>query len=141
MYYMDGPYRQCGHTLQVILRSLIGNLYALKGHSTIMWTKFYPILTPLEWTVVDILHHTYPLSRDQAWTFYWSLPPLLVHLVIEWSLISRYLLRFEYQLPHPILYTNFATDKKWPLSHFHISYQNSEISWQKMGLILVNKVL
>ena len=47
-----------------ILRPLIGNLYALKGHSTITWTKFYPILTPspLEWTVVDIvdiLHHTF----------------------------------------------------------------------------------
>ena len=53
----------------------------------------------------------------------------------------RCLLRFEYQLPHPILCTTLATDKKWPSSHFHISYQNSEISWPKMGLILVNKVL
>ena len=30
--------------------------------------------------------------------------------------------------------------KKW-LGHFHISYQNSEISWQKMSLNLVDKVL
>ena len=53
----------------------------------------------------------------------------------------RCLLRFEYQLPHPILCTTLATDKKLPLSHFHISYQNSEISQQKKGLILANKVL
>ena len=56
-------------------------------------------------------------------------------------LCIRCLLRFEYQLPHPILCTTLATDKKWPLSHFHISYQNSEISWQKMDLILVNKMI
>ena len=58
-----------------------------------------------------------------------------------YALYIRCLLRFEYQLPHPILCKTLPTDKKWPLSHFHISYQNSEISWQKMGLILVNKVL
>ena len=43
----------------------------------------------------------------------------------------RWLLRFEFQLPHPILSPALATDKKWPLSQFHISYQNSEISWPK----------
>ena len=56
---------------------------SLLGHSTTTWTKSYPILTPsytgkstpLEWTIVDILHDTYPLSYDQAWTFYWPLPP------------------------------------------------------------------
>ena len=44
---------------------------------------------------------------------------------------TRWLLRFEFQLPHPILRPALATDKKWPLSQFHISYQNSEISWPK----------
>ena len=32
-------------------------------------------LSPLEWTIVDILHDTYTLSRDHAWTFYWPPPP------------------------------------------------------------------
>ena len=30
----------------------------------------------------------------------------------------RWLLIFEFQLPHPILSPVLATDKKWPLSHF-----------------------
>ena len=30
----------------------------------------------------------------------------------------RWLLRFEYQLPHPILCTTLATDKKWPFKSF-----------------------
>ena len=48
---------------------------SIKGHSTTMWTKFYPMLIPLplEWTIVDILPDTCPLSSDQASTFYW--PP------------------------------------------------------------------
>ena len=58
-----------------------------------------------------------------------------------WYLFSRCLSRFECQLPHPILCITLATDKKWPLSHFHIPYQNLVISWWKMGLILVNKVI
>ena len=33
--------------------------------------------------------------------------------------------------------TTLTTDQKWTLSHFHISYQNSKISWQKMSTILV----
>ena len=40
----------------------------------------------------------------------------------------RVLLRFEFHVPHQILYTTLATDEKLPLSCFHISYQNSEIS-------------
>ena len=38
---------------------------SLWGHSTTTWTKFYPILTPspLKWTIVDILHDTYPLFK------------------------------------------------------------------------------
>ena len=47
---------------------------------------------------------------------------------------TRWLLRFEFQLPHPILSPALATDKKWPLSQFHISYQNSEISWPKVPI-------
>ena len=48
--------------------------------------------------------------------------------------IDMYLSRFEFefQVPHQILYTTLATDEKLSLSHFHISYQKSEISWQKM---------
>ena len=35
--------------------------YILRGHSTIMWTRFYPILTPnpFEWTKLNILHTIY----------------------------------------------------------------------------------
>ena len=44
--------------------------------------------------------------------------------------LSRF--EFEFQVPHQILYTTLATDEKLSLSHFHISYQKSEISWQKM---------
>ena len=47
---------------------------------------------------------------------------------------TRWLLRFEFQLPHPILSPALATVKKWPLSQFHISYQNSEISWPKVPI-------
>ena len=83
---MNGPYGQCGHTLQVILRPLIGNLYALKGHSTITWTKFYPILTPFPpW--VDILHAIYPLLCDPRGLSTDSLPLIQVHIIIEWPLI------------------------------------------------------
>ena len=38
---------------------------------------------------------------------------------------TRYLLRFECHLPHLILCTTLATDKKLPLIHFHTSYQNT----------------
>ena len=67
---------------------LIHRLPQTKGSFNNYMAKFYPILTPspLKWTIVDILHYTYPLSRDQARTFYWSPPPLLVHIVIEWPL-------------------------------------------------------
>ena len=46
----------------------------------------------------------------------------------------RWLLKFEFQLPHPIISPALATDKKWPFSQFHISYQNSEISWPKVPI-------
>ena len=45
-----------------------------------------------------------------------------------------WLSRFEFHLPHPILSPALATNKQWPLSQFHISYQNSEISWPKMPI-------
>ena len=44
---------------------------------------------------------------------------------------SRVLLRFEFDIPHQILYTAFAVCEKLSLSCFWISYQNSEISSQK----------
>ena len=43
-------------------------------------------------------------------------------------------LRLEFQFAHPILMRTLATDQKRPLSHFHISYQNSKISWQKLPI-------
>ena len=57
-------------------------------------------------------------------------------IILSWKYVvnSRWLLRFEFQLPHPILSPALATDKKWPLSQFHISYQNSEISWPKVTI-------
>ena len=45
---------------------------------------------------------------------------------------NRVLLRFEFHVPHQILYTTLAADEKWS---FHIFYQNSEISWQKMPIL------
>ena len=40
--------------------------FALGGHSTTMWTKFYPIMTPspLKWTIVVILHDTFPFPMS-----------------------------------------------------------------------------
>ena len=58
-----------------------------------------------------------------------------------YDVCTRELLRLEFQLAHPILMTTFATDQKWPLSHFHISYKNSKISWKKIGTILVKSAL
>ena len=58
------------------------------GHSITTWTKFFPILTPA--LLDNCGHFTWylPFSRDQVWTFYWTPPPLLVHVVIEWSLVE-----------------------------------------------------
>ena len=47
----------------------------------------------------------------------------------DYTLCTRGLLRFEYQLPHPILCATLATHKNW---HFHISYQSLEISVYKV---------
>ena len=55
-------------------------------------------------------------------------------------ILTRVHLRFEFHVPHQILYTTLAIDEKWPLSRFHISYQNSKISWQKMDTFFENKV-
>ena len=52
----------------------------------------------------------------------------------------RVLLRFEFHISDQILYTTLATDEKWSLSRFHISYQKLEISWQKMDKFLENKL-
>ena len=51
--------------------------------------------------------------------------------LFTWQLKNRWLLRFEFQLPHQMLSPALATDKKWPFRQFHISYQNLEISWPK----------
>ena len=61
--------------------------------------------------------------------------------VLRYALRIRFLLRLEFQVAHPILMKTLATDQKWPFSHFHISYQKSKISWQKMGTILVKSAL
>ena len=62
------------------LRDFVLNLlsqFALGGHSTTTWTKFYQIMTPspLKWTIVVIfnLHDTFPLSHDPVWTFHWPI--------------------------------------------------------------------
>ena len=54
--------------------------------------------------------------------------------VIRYVICNRWLWRFEFQLSHSILSPALATDKKWPLSQFHISCQNSEISWPKVQI-------
>jgi hypothetical protein len=59
-----------------------------------------------------------------------------MRILIDW-LVSR----LEFQVAHQILSSALVTDQKWPLIHFHISYQNSKFSWQKIGMILLNKVL
>ena len=73
----------------------------------------------------------------------WELGLLSVYLYVPIDLHDlsqaplwyfKWLLRFEFQLPHPILSPALATDKKWPLSQFHISCQNSEISWPKVQI-------
>ena len=55
---------------------------ALVSHSTTTRTTYYPILTPSppseHTTIADNLHDSYPLSRDQAWTFYWPTHPLFL---------------------------------------------------------------
>ena len=75
--YLDEPCYYLQNYYHFAMHSMIPFAYCFhppctRGHSTTTLTKFYPILTPspLEWTIVDILHDTYPLSRDQAWTFY-----------------------------------------------------------------------
>ena len=40
------------------------------------------------------------------------------------EIFTRLLSRFEFQVPHQILKSALATDQKWPLSHFRISYQS-----------------
>ena len=64
MLYRDGP-------LCTILR----------GHSTMTWTKFYPICSPLSsgqtWTTI------YPFSCAPVDFCLTSYPPVLVHVVIE----------------------------------------------------------
>ena len=47
----------------------------------------------------------------------------------------RFLLVFEFHVLHQILYTALATDEKWPLTRFQISYQNLEINWWKMPIL------
>ena len=51
--------------------------YILRGHSTTMWTRFYPILTPLPPRVDRNGHFTYylPFVTWPFWTFYWPPTP------------------------------------------------------------------
>ena len=48
---------------------------AFNNHVDQILPNFETSPSPLEWTMVDILHDTYLLSHDQAWTFYWPPPP------------------------------------------------------------------
>ena len=49
-------------------------------------------------------------------------------------LVQRVLLRFEFHVPHQILYTILATDEKYRLGHFHIFYQTLKSATEKCKL-------
>ena len=78
--------------------------HKLRGHSTSTWAKFYQILTPspLKWTIVYIVCHVTKrgLSND-------SLPPLLVHIVIEWPLTKVWVNKTAYVFCDQINSLNF----------------------------------
>ena len=69
-----------------------------RDHSIKTWTQSFTILTPtpLDWTIVDILHSTYPLFTWPCMDFLLTtcLPtylPLLIHVVIEWPTTAYWL--------------------------------------------------
>ena len=59
-------------------------------------------------------------NNSQNWNFAFLLKPTLSQVMAIWnrnkhsSIINRVLLRFEFHVPHQILYTTLATDEKWP---------------------------
>ena len=55
-----------------------------RGHSTTTWTEFCHFLTPSPFREQFL----YP-ERGQKQTFFDPLPPHLVHVVIEWPLMSK----------------------------------------------------
>ena len=64
------------------------------GHSTTTWTKFYPIVTTLVWTNLDILrmHTTFLFMRPCVDFLLTTYPPtylFLVHVDIEWACGER----------------------------------------------------
>ena len=60
-YYWAKQEKSSGCALSDLLSRI--TLKLKRGHSIIMWTKFYPDLTtyPIKRTIVDILHNTYPI--------------------------------------------------------------------------------
>ena len=89
----EQAYRLCNRLLCRYLNGPNLTLLGLRGHSTTTLDQILPNFnpTPLEWTVVDFWHDTYPLSVtwpsvDFLRTPY---PPLLVHVVIEWPFTSH----------------------------------------------------
>ena len=66
------------------------------------------------------------VSVDDTETRFWSYTSIVIQCVHD-----RWLFRLEFQLPRPILSSDWATDKIWPFGQFHISYKNSEIRDQK----------
>ena len=69
------------------------------------------------------------VSVDDTETRFWSYTSIVIQCVHD-----RWLFRLEFQLPRPILSSDWATDKIWPFGQFHISYKNSEISWPKVPI-------
>ena len=61
-------------------------------------------------------------NNSQNWNFAFLLKPTLSQVMAIWnrnkhsSIINRVLLRFEFHVPHQILYTILATDEKLPLT-------------------------
>ena len=52
----------------------LGVIQSLRGPK---YTQFWPS-TLIKWSIKDILHTIYPLSRDPSWTFYWTPIPLFL---------------------------------------------------------------
>ena len=63
----------------------------IKGHSTTTWTKFYPILTPYQFPIVDMLHTNFPHETnsgpftDHLPTSSYSVPKVIFLQVAEFS--------------------------------------------------------
>ena len=117
---------------------ILKSLNVLGGHSTITWTRFYPILTPtlLNWTNMDILHTIYPLSRDPRGLSTGPHPPYPVHIVIEcplvWNIDKRQRICFKgfflktYAPPSlKVIFNGSCRDSLDPLTHRLLTHSHN----------------